>query len=144
MAWIEHNGVTSPIHLMWALCGWNKDPSGQEDDCRELLDDPHARLSRGSVEFSSMGTRMYVVWLPLLIVFEIYVFLPLLIMTRRFRLDVDGFHVVQGQKDLLFPWEAANPGRDWNIGFFQITIPVEDHAKDLERFHISCSGIHNA
>ena len=159
MALQQHAGITSPTGLMWALCGWNKLPTGREDDCNELLDDPLARLSKGSIEFSTLGLRMYRVWLPMLLLAEgllkllvfdrarhegdlfiywagtfgvlaIYVIVPMLVLTRRLRFDLHGFHIIQGRKDLFVPWAALIHGRDWNIGVFQIRIPVIDTAKD--------------
>ena len=160
MALEKHSGTTIPLGLLWALTGWNKLPRGMEEDCIELINDPLVRLSKGAVEFPSLGLRIYLIWLPLVLVagaalkiclydvakhdgdrfiawagalgiIAVYVIAPMFVLRRRLRLDLTGFHIVQGGRELTVPWTAILPARDYNVGLFQIRIPVTDRAKDL-------------
>ena len=160
MALEKHSGTTIPLGLLWGLSGWNKLPRGMEEDCIELINDPLARLSKGAVEFPSLGLRIYLIWLPVFLVtgaalkiflyngakhegdrfiawagalgiLAVYVIAPLFVLRRRLRLDLTGFHIIQGRRDLLVRWTAILPARDYNVGLFQIRIPVTDRAKEL-------------
>ena len=55
---------------MRQLCGYDQPMLGTEDEYQALIENPLLRLSEGSVEFPSLGWRIYLVWLPMFLLTE--------------------------------------------------------------------------
>ncbi len=141
------------------LCGWHKPARGKEADCEALTIDPVARLAYEPVEFPSLGWRIYLGWLPLVLIaamllkigvidrardlstvyigwgaivagFLVYLIVPAFVMKRRIRLEPHGFEIIERTRRIFVPWKCLLPHRDWGENFFQLRIPVSISARD--------------
>lgn len=147
-------------HVLWWICGWHQPARGNEREVEALILDPCEWLRDESATFSSLGWRMYLAWLPfvviaipllfvgviqpantvekeylgwagIVIVALLYLIGPALMMRRRIELDEVGFRVVAGQRSTLIPWNSLAPGRDWSIRFFQVRLSINNVAAEL-------------